>query len=480
MKKFATSVLAALLLAGCVSAPSTTPGVVALDSAKLGLDGVPAPLVARAWWTSFNDPQLDMLVEKAFSGSPTLAAALARMRMAQSKLSENRAETYPQLNLDAQEMRERFSGTYIIPRPYAGTTRWIGTIQGNLSWDIDFWGRQAAMVDKARASARAAALDADAARLALAGAVAQAYVQLSSAYALCDVAAEAVKDRQDVLALTDTRLRHGLENAASQKQAMALLVQARQSLIAAQSNRDLAVHAIATLIGRGADVYGQIARPRLDLDVALPLPQTLPADLLARRPDILAAQARIEASISGRKVARTAFYPDVNLMGLAGWASIGLSPLFSASSLNYGVGPAIHLPIFDAGKLRAEYASATAQLDLSVADYNAAVLSAVKQTADALTQSRSLAAQLREEHQALAAVEDGSRIAEARYRRGISPQINVLDLQNTLLDARRQQALLDGEAANARVALLLAVGGGFNFKTGNAAHAALPTQDKTQ
>ena len=477
MKTLSVVAFSSLLLAGCVSAPSTIPSQMALKAGNLGLDSSPGPHIDRQWWESLNDPQLDALIDKALADSPTLAGALARLHVAQSELSESRADTYPQLSLDAQETRERFSKDYIIPPPYGGTTQWIGTAQANLSWDIDFWGRQSAMVDKARASANAAALDAAAARLALAGAVTQAYVQLASAYALRDVAADAVKEREGVLGLTDTRLRNGLENAAAQKQAQALLAQAKQALTAAESDRDLAIHALAALAGRGADLYGQIVRPKLDLETGLTLPQTLPADLLARRPDILAAQARIDAAVSGREVARTAFYPDVNLMGLAGWAAIGLAPMLSASSLNYGAGPAVHLPIFDAGKLRAEYAGATAELDESVADYNNALVGAVKQTADALTQSRSLEAQVRQQGNALKAAQSGFQIAKTRYRNGLSPQTDVLVAEDTLLTARRQQALLDGDAAGARISLLLAVGGGFEAQAGSATQAA--NQDKT-
>ena len=201
-----------------------------------------------------------------------------------------------------------------------------------------------------------------------------------------------MKQREGVLALTNTRVKNGLESTAPQKLAQALLATAREDLIGANSNRDLAEHEIAALVGRGADLYGQIARPRLD-DGALGLPQALPADLLARRPDIAAAQARIAAAMSGRDVARTAFYPDVNLAAFAGWAAIGLGPMFGSSALTYGAGPALHLPIFDAGKLRADYAGATAALDASVDDYNEAVVTAVKQTADALSQLRSLQGQ---------------------------------------------------------------------------------------
>lgn len=462
MKRLSIVVLPLLLLSACVDTPSTTPSQVALKPDALGLASAPAPQIGTAWWTAFNDPQLDTLVDQAIAGSPTLAAATARLHAAQSQLSESRAATYPQATFDAQELRERFSKTYIIPPPYGGTTQWFGTIQANLSWDIDFWGRQSAMVDKARSTAGASALDAQAARLMLEGAVTKAYIQLASAYELADVAADAVKTRNSVLALTNTRFRNGLENAASVKQTQAQLSEAKEALTAANSNRDLAVHALAALVGRGADLYGTITRPTLNLETTLPLPEALPADLLARRPDILAAQARIDAAVSGREVARTAFYPDVNLVGLVGWASIGLSPLFSAAALNYGAGPAIHLPIFDAGKLRAEYADATADLDLSVADYNGAVVNAVKETADALTQDHALDSEVRDQRDALAAADAGFRISQTRYRNGLSPQLNTLDAEDTLIDARRGTALLDGEAASARVSLLLAVGGEFD------------------
>lgn len=451
-----------LLLAACVSSPSTTPSEVPLKSTSLGLSPDSAPPVQNMWWTDFRDPQLDALVGDALAGNPTLAAALARMREAESALSESRANTYPQVTLDGQETRERFSKTYIIPPPYGGTTQWIGTVGANLSWDIDFWGRQAAMVDRARASADAAALDSDAARLALSGAVTAAYVQLSSAYAIEDAARAAVKERDDLLAVTRTRFKNGLENASALKQAETGLSQAKESLTAAVAARETTVHALAALAGHGADRYAAIVRPVARLDSALPLPATLPADLLARRPDILAAQARVNAATSGREVARTAFYPDVNIAGLAGWASIGLGPLFSASALNYGAGPAVHLPIFDAGKLRAEYAGATAELDQSVADYNAAVLGAVKETADALTQSRALESQRHDEADAVASASAAVKIATTRYRNGLSPQLNVLVAEDTLIAARRTQAQLDGEAAAARVSLLLAAGGGFD------------------
>ena len=460
MKRPLAIVLMSALLSGCVDTPSTTPQETTLKSETLGLGAAPAPAVPDTWWTAFADPQLDRLVEQALKGSPTLAAAMARVRQAQSELSASRAATYPQLTLDGQETRERFSKDYIIPPPYGGTTQWIGTVQANLSWSLDLFGKQAAQIAQARAGAKASELDATAARLMLAGSVTQAYIALWRAYVLIDVAEETVTQQQGILGLTAGRVRAGLDNNASQKQAEALLAMAREDLLRATAVRDLAVHQIAALIGRGADAY-DISRPQLS-DTALALPQTLPADLLARRADIAAAEARIDAAFQGREVARKAYYPDINLIGLAGWAAIGLGPMFSASSLQYGAGPAIHLPIFDAGTLDAQYAGATASLDAAVADYNEAVITAVKQTADALTELKSLQDQSGEQRAALAAAADSFALARERYRSGLSPQTNVLDAESLLIQARRQSAALTADIVSARVTLLMAIGGGFN------------------
>ena len=171
-----------------------------------------------------------------------------------------------------------------------------------------------------------------------------------------------MKEREGVLSLTAGRVKAGLDTDASTEQSRALLATEREELIRAKAVRETAVHAIAALIGRGADAYN-MARPKLNAD-ALALPDALPADLLSRRADIAAARARIDAAMSGREVARKAFYPDINLVGAAGFAAIGLDRCSSPRPrCNMALGPAIHLPIFDAGKLRAEYAGATAGLD---------------------------------------------------------------------------------------------------------------------
>jgi NodT family efflux transporter outer membrane factor (OMF) lipoprotein len=463
MRAFAVLPVVALL-AACVP-DGIVPQQTQIPDNTLGLGSEPAPKIETGWWTGLGDPQLDRLMTDALAHNPSLGEALARLRAAKAGMEEANSQLYPQVNFDANEQYDRFSKLYIVPPPYAGTWQWFGTIQGDLSWEIDFWGKQAAQLDKAKSLQEAARLDHDAARLAVSSAVVQAYVNLDRAYKLADIAARTESDRAGTVTLTKRRVTDGIDSQVEEQEAEALLAQARQARIAADSERDIMVHALAALIGRGADAYAGIGRPSLELDAALPLPHALPADLLSRRPDILAAQARIDAALSGRKVARAAFYPNVDLLASAGWAAIGLGPLFRSQGAQYGAGYAVHLPLFDAGELRAEYAGAVADIDYTLADYNGTVTQAVKDTSDALTRIRSLQDQRVAHEQELAAAEKAYRLAQTRYRTGLSNQISLLEVENTVFTARQGEVSLASDSAIQRVTLLLAVGGDFQTVT---------------
>jgi NodT family efflux transporter outer membrane factor (OMF) lipoprotein len=456
-----TLLLTNLVLGGCVVTPPTTPRETPLKADGLGLSQVFAPEVADTWWMAFDDSQLNALVDQALKGNPSLAAAMARVRAAQSELSAARAATYPQATFDGQEVRQRFPKNYNIPPPFAGTWQWFGTEGANLSWSLDFFGKLDSQIARVRASARAAQLDATAARLMLAGSVAEAYVGLWRAYVLVDVAQDAVEQRTSILSLTQDLVQAGLDTLASEKEASALLALAREDLTQAMAARELATHQIAALIGRGANAY-DIRQPQLNA-AALTLPAMLPADLLARRADVAAAQARVEAAFQSREIARKAYYPDINLIGLAGTAAIGFNNLFSLSSSQYGAGAAIHLPIFDAGELDAGYAGATASLDEAVSNYNTTVIAAVKDTADALTDLRSLENQAGDQKTALSDAQESFDFASERYRSGLLPQQTMLDAESLLLEARQQDAALAADTISARVTLLMAIGGGFKL-----------------
>ena len=291
--------LLALPLAACVEAPSTTPSQVEIAPQRLGLGAEAAPRPDAEWWKAFGDPQLDRLVTRLLANNPSLHSALARIRAAQAELSVARTGDYPSINLDASENRQLLSNSFLYPRPFGGSWQWVGDAQARLRWSLDFWGKQAAQIARARSASDAAALDASAAKLALAGQFAQSYVDLALAFENIDIAHQTVAERQTILDLTQSRVVAGLENEAAFEQAKALLAISRMELRRAEAERDLGIHAVAALIGEGANVYGEIGRPAAGIENALPLPQRLPADLLARRPDILAAHARISAAVHG-------------------------------------------------------------------------------------------------------------------------------------------------------------------------------------
>jgi NodT family efflux transporter outer membrane factor (OMF) lipoprotein len=289
-----------------------------------------------------------------------------------------------------------------------------------LSWDLDFWGRQADGVARARDLAQASNLDIDHARLLLAGAIAQAYVDLYRAYALADIAARAEAQRLHIVEITQRRVAAGLDTRLELREAESQLPQARVARAQALAAAELAVHQLATLSGHGSEAYAAMKQPTLNLDAALPLPKDLPINLLVRRPDVLAARLQVQAADSQRLAAKAAFYPDVSLSAVAGFGAFGLNNLFSWSARGAGGGPMISLPLFDAGRLRAQYRGSEAELDAAVAAYNATVLEAVQQTADQLTRIDALARERVDQQRALDAAEDAYRIGEKRYQAGLS------------------------------------------------------------
>ncbi|HVW73882.1 MAG TPA: efflux transporter outer membrane subunit [Rhizomicrobium sp.] len=466
----AATLFLALLLAGCVDAPPTMPAQTEIVPQTLGLGDQAAPQAQPDWWKAFNDPQLDRLVPQLLASNPSLQGALARIRAAEAVLSGERALYYPNINIDGTETRELVSNDYLYPKPFGGSWQWVGDTEARFRWSLDFWGKQAAEIARARNARQAAALDASAAKLALAGMFAQSYVALLLAWQNIDIAHETVAERQTILDLTQSRVTAGLENEASLEQAKALLALSRIEMRRCEAARDVAVHAIAALIGQGARAYPDISRPSAAVENALPLPEHLPADLLARRPDILAAHARVLAAMQGREAAHADFYPDIDLAGSVGFQSIGLDNIFAGRALVAGVGPAIHLPVFDAGRIRAQYARATADLDAAIADYNGAVVGAVRQASDALTEVASLADQRQQQQLALDSASRAFDLAKERYRLGLSGQIPMLTAEATLLTARQQMAALIAQSTVQRVTLLLSVGGGFE---------PLPRQDAT-
>jgi NodT family efflux transporter outer membrane factor (OMF) lipoprotein len=452
-----------LALLGCITPPRVEPQQQVIPPESLGLASqVSTPLPRLTWWVSLNDPQLDRLMQQALADNPTLAQAMTRVREAQSLADVARAGLAPYVSFNAQETRQRFSAHDVIPPPYAGTRRWEGHEGLTLSWNIDFWGRQASLLKQARSQTTAAVLDVASARLALSGAVAQTYIDLYRNEALADVAQRTEEQRQRILEITRRRVQAGLDTNVELREASGAVPEAHVALLQAHAASELDTHQLAALAGQGAGLYAQLRRPTFDPTAMVPLPPALPADLLGYRPDVLAARDRIEAARGFQAAAKAAFYPDVNLAAFAGTTAVGLDKLFHGSSGSYGAGPAIHLPVFDAGRLRADYRGAAAEVDGAVAVYNEAVLRAVRETSDQLSLVETLAAQIVQQQRSLDDAEVAYRLAEERYQAGLSSNLTVLNTETTVLSARREHVTLLSDQAIARVKLLLAVGGSFD------------------
>ncbi|HQR23528.1 MAG TPA: efflux transporter outer membrane subunit [Steroidobacteraceae bacterium] len=466
-----------LLLTACVGTPPE-PIVKEMHADAVGLAGPAYTPRSDGWWLAFEDPQLDRLVRDALDGNQSLAASLARMRGALEQARAAGAARDPRVDFDLSAYRSKVSANYIYPPPYAGSTFWDGRVGFDLVWNLDFWGRQAALIDQASATAQASALDADAAALAVSGAVSQTYVDFERVTALEQLAGRAIAQREHLVVLTRRRVQAGLDSDVELRTAEANRAQAEVELEQARVGARIATHALATLTGRAASGPASFAAPTLDLEKALVLPAELPADLLAHRPDIAAAKARITAAQAGRTAAHAAFYPNVNLIGFAGFTAVSLGSLPKGDSQTWTLGPAIHLPIFDAGRLQAEYGKATADLDVAVASYNETVLRAVREAADQAARVQSFDQQLVEQQRALDAAEQAYALAEQRYGAGLTTFLTVLNAETQVLAARRQRINLLADRTQARVGLLVALGGSFDERPSPALAATSPAGSK--
>ncbi len=417
---------------------------------------------ARGWWRALHDPQLDALVAEALAGSPTLSVAEARTREAAARAGAASAARLPQVGVGGSATRERYSANGLLPPPYGGHWETLSELSSTLSWDIDLWGQLRNASLAARDSARAQAIDADAARLALSVAVTHAYVSLGRDYEALDVAQSTLRQREDIFRLTGDRNAAGIDSRLELKQAESALPPARADVLQIEESIALARNALAALVGAGPDRGAAIARPAVGELGELPIPSRLPADLLGRRPDIAAQRWRIESARHAVASAEGAFYPNVNLTALVGFQNLGATNLVTAANRELGAGPALNLPLFDGGRRRAALAADDAAYDAAVGQYNQLLADALRQVADRLASARSVAAQRLEQRQGLATASEAYDLALLRYREGVGNYLQVLTTETQLLSARSLEVELRARSLDIAIDLVNALGGGFD------------------
>ncbi|NUU49055.1 efflux transporter outer membrane subunit [Sphingomonas zeae] len=419
------------------------------------------------WWRTFGDTQLDTLVGEALQGSPTVAQAAARIRIAVSQADLARAALLPSVGATATARDSRL--TQSIGLPTDGDWHWLLAGLVNMSWELDLWGKNSSALRAAVSARTAAEADEAAARLALASAVSTAYVDFAQLLVRRDVAADAVRIRRETRDLVVRRFDAGLEPRTSVEQAEGGVDAAEAQLAAINEAIGLGRNALAALVGAGPDRGLAIEPPSLTTRRPDALPANIPIELVGRNPEVVSARWRVEAAAERIGVARAGFYPNVNISGLIGLASFGLDNLFRSESVIGSVGPAISLPIFDGGRLSARYRGARGEYDTAVATYNETLLQALHHAADAATSLRALRERVDRTNASVARQEAAYRLAKMRYEGGLSDYQRVLISEDALLSAREQAAALRLRGFILDIALAKALGGGFR--------AAVPARD---
>lgn len=465
--KGGSAIVLALALSACASVPdmgSAVP-VKPAESYAAGRALAAAPVAdwpQAQWWTAYGDAQLDALIAEALTGSPDLAAAVARVKRADAYAMQAGAARLPTVSASASPAVAKQSYNNGIPADFV-PQGWnsTGSISTSIGFDLDLWGKNRAAYAAAVSDADAARLELEQARLVIATGVADAYAELARLHATRDVQQAALALREQTLKLVDRRVRTGLDTQAELKQASAAIPAARADLASTDESLVLTRNRIAALLGQGPDRGMAITRPAAAV-AARGIPADATTDLIARRPDVIAALSRVEAEAQRIKVARAGFYPSVNLSAVVGLQSLGLGNLFDGGSTFGNVGPAVSLPVFGAGRIEGGYRAAYATYDEAVAAYDRTVTDAYRALADAVAGQQSLAVQLGEARASLADLQEAQRIAQLRYDGGLSTFLEVITAQDRALQARQLVTALEARAFTLDIALVRALGGGFS------------------
>ena len=414
------------------------------------------------WAQQFGDPQLPRLIDEALEGSPTIAQAQARIAKASSYIETSKSALYPKANASYSWTRELYSANALFPPPYGGTWFSENNVLASASWDLDLWGKNRQRLAQAVSAQRAAQADMQQARVTLAASVARTYNQLAQLYALRDIAAREIDNRKTIGTITNGRVVAGLDTNVERQTANGNIATSQANLTQIDGQIQNVRYQLGALLGKGPDRGLQIAQPVLNPVADMALPGNLPADLVARRPDIVAARWQVEAAMHDVKEAKAEFYPDVNLAAGIGFDAFGWGRFLNFASRQMNIGPAIHLPIFDAGALRAQLKGRYADFDLDVANYNQTLINALQEVATQVSSIRSADKQLVDAQLALDASTKAYQLAVIRYKAGLSEQLQVLNADQNRLAAEQTVSNLKMQRRDQQMALITALGGGFD------------------
>jgi len=475
--------LPAALVAGCSVAPPYDPPQLALPSAFKEAPQQPADPAAwkpaepgdgqprGAWWTIFDDPRLDALQREAVQANPTLQSGIARVEGSRALLRAAVAERFPRVDVGAGPTRERASPAALgLDEDADVPPRTLWRAVASADYEVDLFGRVRNAVAAARADAEQDAALLHSLQLAIQADVAQHYLLLRWIDTEIALLEDTAALRADAVDLIERRVREGEAGELDLARARTELSNARSDRIALTRTRAEVEHALAVLLGRAPAELTIAAEPTVFRPVTIP--PGVPSTLLERRPDIAAAERAMAAANARIGVARAAYFPRLSLTGLLGFESGELGDLFRSASRTWALGPLVgtmlSMTVFDGGRREAIEASAAAEYDRAVADYRQTVLNALREVEDQLSGLRILAEQAREEMRALEAARRAAQLSSMRYREGYVSYFEVIDAERQVLAAQRAMLRTDRERALATVALVRALGGGWQRSEGMA------------
>jgi outer membrane protein, multidrug efflux system len=445
------------------------------DDIHLAREGWPS---AR-WWTAYNDPQLDALIAQALADAPTMALARSRVDQARAQVELVRSGTKLQAAAVAAVDRERISsngflGAYASTNPLLGTSGpWYteGIAGIGASYQFDLWGKQRDQINASIGVQNARLAEQAAVELEVSTDVAQLYYGIQTALQTVDLLEQAHEIVTATLEAHVARAARGLEPDTLTQQARAQHLAIERQVTEAQSSIRQLREALRALVGTHAESMPNMAEAPLPVSQAS-LPTTLSYELLARRPDLQAMRWYVQASSAQIDAAKAAFYPSFDMKAFFGLDALHMSDLLHHESLQVNLLPGVSLPIFDGGRLNANLKSATAASSTVIAQYNQAVLNAVRDVAVAGTGLEGLDEEERLQTQRLNAVNFLKDSAEAHYQRGLENKTTALEARLPVIT--EQIALLDirGRQISQEISLVKALGGGYD-----AAQLAATSQD---
>jgi NodT family efflux transporter outer membrane factor (OMF) lipoprotein len=458
--------IAALQFTGCVVGPKYHPPAVPAPPAykEVG-DWKPAQPndqnLGGEWWKIFQDPQLDALELQVNVSNQNLKAAEAQFRQARAALRYSRADYYPTVTAGVSGTRTRVSANRPPPNSiFNGITENDFTLPFDVSYQVDVWGRVRRMVESQREQAQASAADLATVNLSMHADLAVDYFQARSLDAEEQLLNTTVTQYEQALQLTESRFQGGIASEVEVQQAKTILQTTRAQAIDVGVLRAQFEHAVAILIGKPP---AEFSLPPLPLTVPPPhVPLGLPSDLLERRPDIAAAERRVASANAQIGVAKSAYYPSINLSASGGFESSAISTLINGPSGLWSIGLSAVGTVFDVGRRRALTDQARAAYDSQVANYRQSVLNGFQQVEDNLAAVRILENEAKVQDEAVVAAQNSLNLSITRYKGGVTSYLEVITAQNAALTDEVTAVNILGRRMANTVLLIQALGGGWD------------------